>query len=841
MRKIKNKTFLSFVDLKKGINLRKNNFILLEQLDFFTLLMDLFENSYLNSNDIIFVFKNDFYKIDIFKNAFINNFNNEEKIKWIYKHNLFNLSQYSKDKNNIVIYFDINNYSELILEIYHNGSEIDYEEYLKISQRINEQIDQISIESITHNKNRINKNDFEIYLENQTIELEIEEETFLDNLDFQEIYLTNERILFSFLDYKNLLSEKLNEYSEQSNIYFNFENSEYNIENPRAFNDSIKIANKLKINKIILFEDGFKSFRIAYKQKRHWVFLDSGKQSSLYVNFLINDNFLPESTTIYFDYESSITLDKIIENSKLNIKRTLDVSPQDFQKDALQINDDFYVDINIPKINNFTNLIKFFNKYNFDKYLKALNNAYGHEEFKIIKKDLIQSEWIELEKEIIQTETINGEDASVKLIYENNQLVIYEIKTKNQKLTFKYYKFDEYIHLDEAIIGKDRLVVLELSNDVKKMFLKYNLFGNKEYSEFNSKKTYFKILITLLIFAALLIVTFTKIIGVDTSSDALQKFFSAYDTPYFWILLLNFVVAPFLITFPFFFTFKMLGKKFKFFDVFIGAEMTNFLVLILPLPYLSLVAIYWYFKQKGFKGHEISAGIFITVIIVDTFALIANGMSLVYGLYDFASVTNNYLIAASIISVWGLFFTSISLIVFAFIFISPWFHSVILIWFKSFSLKFNRIEWYENKYSGIEYNLELVRESSKILTKKISYLIGILMIYIVFYFWWELMMFSSIKIIDPSNEITFSRSIGVDTIIWEMSIWIPIPGKAGITELIGIEILNSLLNWTSNEAEQTMLLYRLWGWYFYGFTSFLIFFGYLFKVNLFKTKISKSK
>ncbi len=840
MKKIKNEKFLSFVDLKKGINLRKNNFTLLYNLDFFTLLMDSFTETEFNFDDVIFVFKSDTYKVDIFKNAFVNRFEGENKIQWMYKFNLFNLSLYSQETNKTIVYFDINNYSELILEVYHNGSEIDYDKYLNISKSINDQISNLC-ESSSEIKKKlsIDDDDFKKYLELHTDELMVKEEMFLDSFNLDQHFLLEEKVLFTFLDYKHTNEQNLNKYYEQTNMYFNFENSNYNIENPRAFKNSIKRANKLNINKIVLFEDGFKSFRIAIKRKKYWTLLDSGTQSSFYLHFLINDHYLPDDTKIYFDYESSLTLDKIIENSKLDTYRTLDVSFQDFKNNALQINDDFYVDINVSNINNFTTLIKFFNKYKLEKYLKSISEAYGNEEFKIINKDLPLDEWIELEKSIIQTDFINEEQATIKLIYENNQLVIYEIRTKHQKLTFKYYKIDEYINLDVTIIGNDRLTVLELSNGIKKNFLKYNLFGNKEHSEFSDKKTYYKIAITLLIFIALLIITFTKIIGIDTSSESLTKFFNSYTTFYFWILILNFIIAPILVTLPFYFSFKMLKKNFKFVDIFIAAEMTNFLILILPLPYLSLVAIYWYLKHKGFRGYEISSGIFITVILVDIFALIANGISLMYGLYDFSTVTNNYLIWTSLISVWGLMFSSFSLIIFGIIFISPWFHSVILNWLQSISLKFNKSEWYENKYSNIEYNLELVRESSKILTKKTSYLIGIVFVYILYYFWWELIMFSSIKIVDPANTLTFSGSIGIDTIIWEMSIWIPIPGKAGITELIGAEILNSSLNWIGTEGEQTMVLYRMWGWYFYGFTSFMVFFFYLFKVNVFKSKINK--
>ncbi len=823
MQKLKRKSPL-FTDLKRGLNFGKKYYKIQYFLD---LIMEASKEQF-DLESLVFVFQNDHIESFFLSyNRFLTNDLFEFKFDYYRKQEIFDLNAFSKETNKVVFYFSLNSWDELNLEIYQAGEEFDYKKYYAFSSKFDFIYKQNFIILSDHNYQQ-NKSKYSLF------QLKSFKQNHLTKA-LNEINL-NQKILITFLNYQEMIDHNLVNNLKLDGIEVNFLEAKEELSESKLFQKSIKLANKTNTNIIVLFDDGFKSFRIAYKVNNIWIFLDADKQSSIFVHYLMK-HFKIE-TNIFLDYEMSTYLQKIIKSFHKDFSTTIDPFVAFSNQEFIYINDNYYFYQQIFA-NNLDLIISFLSSYSIVEYLDALEKTYGFEEFKIIEKNLNSEKWFSLEKDILATNTIFDQQAKVDKIIENDELIVYKIDSKDSKIIIKYYKLDQWVYLDLSLKGHDKLYLLEKLVKVQRDFKKANTFGNKDYFELETKKGILKLFTILAIFLGLLFFTFYSIIGFDNTSDALTIFFQSYRNVNFWVLFLNVIIGPIIATLPFWYIFKKVNTNIKFSALLIATYISKFLATITPFSYLPFVASIWYLKKQNLKSYQVVSGIFLTVLITELFAVFANGISLVYGLViynDISSGENIGLISG--ISFFGILWSTMLFFFFLTLVASSKIHAAFLGLLRRITFSFNASDWYDNTYSNLEYNLSLIRSSLKEMATHPKNLIVMAIIYLIFYFWWELILYSSVMIIGPSvSDFTFDKSIGYDTIIWEMNIWIPIPGKTGVTEAIGSNILNNALGWTATpqKGDQAIFLYRFFGTYIYATVAGFIFFFFLIKNALQKS------
>ncbi len=820
MQKIKRKSPL-FTDLKRGLNFGKKYYKIQYFLD---LIMEASKDQF-DLESLVFVFQNDYIEsFFLSHNRFLTNDLFNFKFDYYRKQTIFDLNSFSKKINKVVFYFSLNSWNELNLEIYQQGEEFDYKKYYAFSSKFD----------------FLYKENF-VILSNHDYSKKQSKYSLFNLQNFEQDDLTqvlkkidlNQKILITFLNYRELIDSKLITDLELDGIKLNFLEAKEELSESNLFQKSIKLANKNNINTIVLFDDGFKSFRIAYKVNNIWIFLDADKQSAIFMHYLMKH--FQVKPNIFLDYEMSNYLQTIIKSFHKDFSTTVDPFVAFSDQKFIYINDNYYFYQQIFA-SNLDLIISFLNKYSIVEYLSALEQNYGYEEFKIIEKSLNLEKWNHLEQDILETTNIFEQQAKVDKIIENDELIIYKIESKDSKVIIKYYKLDQWIYLDLSLKGDDKLYLLEKLVKTQKDFKKANTFGNKDYFELETKKGLVKLFAIILIFLGLLFFTFYSIIGFDNTSDALTIFFQSYRNINFWVLFLNVIIGPAIATLPFWYIFKKSNTNIKFSVMLIAIYISKFLATITPFSYLPFIASIWYLKKQNLKSYQVVSGIFLTLLITELFGVFANGISLVYGLVVYNDISGGENIGLiSGISFFGILWSTMLFFFFLTLVASPRTHAGFLGMLRRITFAFGANEWYDNTYSNLEYNLSLIRSSLKQMATHPKNLIVMALIYFVFYFWWELILYSSIMIIGPNvSDFTFDKSIGFDTIIWEMNIWIPIPGKTGVTEAIGSNILNNALGWTATpeKGNQAIFLYRFFGTYVYATVAGFIFFFFLIKNTL---------
>ncbi len=822
MQKIKRKSPL-FTDLKRGLNFGKKYYKIQYFLD---LIMEA-SKKHFDLENLAFVFQNK--QIETFflaSNRFLTNDSFAFKFDYYRKQNIFDLNQFSQEINKIVFYFRLNSHKELNLEIYQSGNELDYKQYFAFSSQFDFVYKQNLVVLNNHNYHQ-KETEYSLF------RLQTYHQSDL-SLTLEQIDL-NQPILLTFLNYQTEIDSDLIKNLELDGIKVNFLNVNGELSDTKLFEKSIKLANKNNINLVVLFDDGFKSFRIAYKVNNIWMFLDADKQAAIFLHYLAKQFELQMS--IFLDYEMSNYLQTIIKSFHKDFSVTIDPFVVFSEQEFLYVNDNYYFHQQLFA-NNLDLLISFLREYSVAEYINSLEKIYGYEEFKIIEKSMSLEKWKILETNILETTSIFDQQAKVDKIIENDELVVYKIESKDSKIIIKYYKLDHWVYLDLSLKGNDKLFLLEKLVKVQKDFKKANTFGNKDYFEFETKKGLLKLFAIIAIFLGLLFFTFYSVIGFDDTSNALQIFFSSYSDINFWVLFLNVIIGPVIASLPFWYIFKKSNTNIKFSSVVIAIYISKFLGTVTPFSYLPFIASIWYLKKQNLKSYQVVSGIFLALLITEFLAVFANGISLVYGLVAYNKISGGKNIELiSGISFFGILWSTIIFFFFTTLIVSPRMHAFFINSLRRTTFFFGISAWYENVFSNLEYNLSLVRNSFKEMASHPKNLIVMTIIYLGFYLWWELILFSSIMIIGPNvSDFTFDKSIGFDTIIWEMNIWIPIPGKTGVTEAIGSDILNNALGWleTPEKGDQAIFLYRFFGTYVYATVAGFIFFGFLIKNTLAK-------
>ncbi len=295
-------------------------------------------------------------------------------------------------------------------------------------------------------------------------------------------------------------------------------------------------------------------------------------------------------------------------------------------------------------------------------------------------------------------------------------------------------------------------------------------------------------------------------------SNSLRNFGTSWYTLWFWLLMFDFLVWPIWTSGVQYVYLSKLYDKTKFWDIYITKIASSFIAMISPSYIFGLGAQTWILRRRGYKTNDIVSSQGVSAIVIGLYNAIVHPLILIF--------TNLWLVReganAGVLhgaTAFGYIWVLLNKIFYVAIMRSRGFHGFITWTSTWISMLLNRYTLSQRWNRTIASETKTMAGNFDKAVKNWDTTIYASLILTLRIFWIGAVRMSSYMVISRDANIDIWKSIGLNSTINYASLWIPVPGKLGLSEFMNNLTASSIMQ-SKDAAGQVTYINRLFNYYF---------------------------